>query len=114
MSCGCERFMLGYLQVVTVVGSKEDAERISLLVVEKRLAACSQVLGPLTSIYWWNGKIERAEEWMCIMKSRDETYQELESTIRQNHPYEIPEIQALQVARGNKSYLEWLESELVR
>ncbi|MCW3980187.1 MAG: divalent-cation tolerance protein CutA [Candidatus Bathyarchaeota archaeon] len=104
--------MLEYLQVVTVVGSKEDAERISALVVERRLAACSQVLGPITSIYWWKGKVERAEEWMCLMKSRDETYQDLESTIRQNHPYEIPEILALQVAHGDKSYLEWLNSEL--
>ncbi len=106
--------MVEYLQVVTVVGSKEDAEELSALVVEQRLAACSQVLGPITSTYWWNGKVERAEEWMCLMKSRDDTYQDLESTIRQNHPYEIPEILAFQLAHGNKRYLEWLSSELAK
>ncbi len=105
--------MVGYLQVVTVVGSKEDAERISVLVVERRLAACSQVLGPITSTYWWNGKVEQAEEWMCLMKSRDETYQDLESTIRLNHPYEIPEILGFRVTHGNRRYLEWLGRELV-
>jgi len=105
--------MAGYLQVVTVVGSQEDAEKISAMVVEQRLAACAQVLGPITSSYWWKGTVERAEEWMCLMKSRDETYQTLESTIRQNHPYEIPEILAFQVVHGNRPYLEWLSRELV-
>jgi periplasmic divalent cation tolerance protein len=105
--------MVGYLQVVTVVGSKEDAEKISALVVEKRLAACSQVLGPITSTYWWKGKVERAEEWMCLMKSRDDAYQDLESTIRQNHPYETPEILAFRVAHGNRRYLEWLGRQSV-
>ncbi|MDH5770045.1 MAG: divalent-cation tolerance protein CutA [Candidatus Bathyarchaeota archaeon] len=101
-----------YIQVITTFGNKEEAEKISQIVVEKRLAGCAQVIGPITSIYWWKGKIERAEEWLCLIKSQADLYQELESTILQVHSYENPEILAMPIIRGSKSYLSWLESEL--
>jgi len=104
--------MVEYVQVITVAGNKEEAEKISHAVVEKRLAGCAQVLGPITSTYWWKGKIEKAEEWVCLMKSRTDLYQELESTIRQVHSYEVPEILVMPIAKGSKGYLDWLESEL--
>ncbi len=101
-----------YVQVVTAVGNEDEAEKISQMVVEKRLAGCAQVIGPITSIYWWKGKIERAEEWLCLIKSRADLYQELESTILEVHSYENPEILAIPVINGSKRYLAWLESEL--
>ncbi len=104
--------MAEYLQVITVAGSKEEAERISQTVVENRLAGCGQVLGPVTSTYWWKGKIDKTEEWVCLIKSRTDLYEELERAIRQVHSYEVPEILAMPIATGSKSYLNWLESEL--
>jgi periplasmic divalent cation tolerance protein len=104
--------MTEYIQVVTVTGGKDEADEISRIVVEKRLAGCAQVFGPITSIYWWKGKIEKAEEWLCLMKSRDDLYEKLESTIRTIHSYEVPEILALTVAKGSRSYFDWLEREL--
>lgn len=104
--------MVEYIQVITVTGSKEEADKISQVVVEKRLAGCAQVFGPITTTYWWKGKIEKAEEWLCLMKSRTDLYEGLESTIHQVHSYEIPEILAMTVTKGSKSYLNWLESEL--
>jgi len=101
-----------YVQVVTAVGNEEEAEKISQMVVEKRLAGCAQVIGPITSFYWWKGKIERAEEWLCFIKSRADLYQELESTIRQVHSYENPEVLAIPIINGSKRYFAWLESEL--
>ena len=101
-----------YIQVITTFGNKEEAEKISQIVVEKRLAGCAQVIGPITSIYWWKGKIERVEEWLCLIKSRSDLYQELESTILQVHSYENPEILAMPIIKGSKRYLDWLESEL--
>ena len=104
--------MVKYVQVITTASSKEEAEKISQAVVEKRLAGCVQIIGPITSTYWWKEKIEKAEEWLCFIKSRIDLYQELESTIRQVHSYDVPEILVMPVAEGNKSYLNWLESEL--
>ncbi len=79
-----------------------------------RLAACVQVLGPITSTYRWQGKIETGSEWLCVVKSREERYDELERAIRSLHPYEVPEILATPVTAGNPAYLAWLEAETAR
>ncbi|MFH0844913.1 MAG: divalent-cation tolerance protein CutA, partial [Pseudomonadota bacterium] len=89
-----------------------DAQEISRAVVEKRLAACAQVIGPITSTYWWKGKIEEEEEWICILKTREALYEDLEKTIREMHPYDVPEIVAVPIVTGSRSYLEWLEREV--
>ena len=104
--------MKDYIQVFTTTESKEDAEKISRAVLGKRLAACTQIIGPIKSIYWWKEKIEEAEEWLCIMKSLNDLYEQLEKVIKEIHPYEVPEILALPVVAGNQGYLEWLNKEL--
>jgi len=101
-----------YIQVITVAGSEEEAERISKAVVENRLAACAQILGPISSIYHWKGKMERAKEWLCLLKSRNDNYKELEKLICQLHSYEEQEILAVPVVKGSKSYLRWVKREL--
>lgn len=105
-------FMGRYIQVLTTTGKREDAEKIARILLERRLAGCVQVVGPVSSLYWWKGGIEKAEEWLCIIKSREDLYEELEKTIRENHPYEIPEIIAMRIVFGNRSYLEWMNAEL--
>jgi len=102
------------IQVVTTAATKADAQAIATAVVTKRLAACAQVMGPITSTYWWQGKIETADEWLCVMKSRQDLYEELEQTIRQAHPYEVPEILAFPVVLGSQDYLEWMDHELAQ
>lgn len=104
--------MAEYIQIFTTTEKKDDAEVISREVVEKRLAACAQVLGPITSIYWWKEEIEKTEEWLCIMKSRSDLFEELEEAIKSIHPYEVPEIVAAPIVSGSHSYLEWLEQEI--
>ena len=104
--------MTEFIQVVTTTETKEQAQRIAKAVVEKRLAACAQIVGPISSTYWWKGKIETTEEWMCVMKSRSGLFEELEEAIRENHSYEVPEIVALPIAAGSESYLRWLSAEL--
>lgn len=104
--------MTEYIQVLTTTETKENAQRIATAVVEKRLAACGQIIGPITSTYWWKGKIETAEEWICAMKSSTHLYEELEEAIRELHPYEVPEILAVPIAAGNQSYLDWMGKEL--
>ena len=106
--------MTEYIQLSTTTEKKEDANRIAREVVEKRLAACAQVIGPISSTYWWEGKIEETEEWLCIMKSRKDLYDRLEKAIRDIHPYEVPEIVAVPLAGGSRDYLAWLSNEVTR
>ena len=104
--------MTNYIEVVTTTEGKEDAERIARALVEARLAACVQVVGPITSTYRWKGTIETAEEWQCAAKSREDLFAEIDETIRGMHPYEVPEILALPITAGSSAYLEWLGAEL--
>jgi periplasmic divalent cation tolerance protein len=102
-----------HIQVVTTTDKKEDAEKIALSLVERKIAACVQIVGPITSIYRWKGNIETAEEWQCVIKSRKDLYEEIETAIKAIHPYEVPEIIAVPIVAGSGDYLEWLRSELV-
>ena len=103
--------MYPFIQVLTTVEKREDAGKIAELVVSSRLAACVQVVGPIRSTYWWGGKIEDAEEWLCLMKTRKALYGKLEEAIKSVHPYEEPEIVALPIVEGSEGYLRWIEEE---
>ncbi len=104
--------MANYVQVVTTVEHKADAEKIARMLVEKRIAACVQIIGPITSYFQWQGKLDTASEYLCLVKSRDDLFPELESAIKSLHPYEVPEILATPITRGGKEYLDWLAAEL--
>lgn len=97
-----------YCQVVTTAGSREAADRLADAVVTARLAACAQVTGPIRSTYWWQGRIETAEEWQVVFKTTADRYPTLETHVRDHHPYDVPEILCLPVVAGNPDYLEWL------
>lgn len=101
-----------YVQVVTTTETKEDGKKIAKALVEKRLAACTQLAGPIFSTYWWKGNVETAEEWQCLIKSKKSLYGEVEKAIKMLHPYETPEIIALPIVSGSDDYLEWLNDEL--
>ena len=104
--------MTEYIQVLTTVEHNADAENIAKSLVEKRLAACVQILGPLTSYFHWQGKLDSAAEYICLIKSRDDLFAELETEIISMHPYDVPEIIVTQVTKGSKDYLNWMASEL--
>jgi periplasmic divalent cation tolerance protein len=96
-------------QVTTTVATQADAERIAAALVGERLAACVQIVGPIASIYRWQGAVERADEWYCHCKTTRERYPALEARIRQLHPYEIPEIIAVPIVAALPAYLAWIE-----
>lgn len=106
--------MTDYIQVITTVDSEEEAQNIAGAVVGERLAACAQVIGPIMSTYHWNGKIENAKEWMILIKSRRDLFNELSGLIQQVHPYDVPEIVAVPVVAGARSYLDWMSGHLKR
>ena len=99
------------IQVMTTTGTKNDARMVARTLVEKRLAACVQIIGPVTSIYRWEGAIEEAEEYLCLIKTPARLYQQVEAAIRDVHPYDVPEILAVPVAIGSDAYLAWLRHE---
>jgi len=101
-----------YIQVFTTTEKREDAEKIAQTLVRERLAGCVQIIGKISSMYWWKNKVEKAEEWLCLIKSEKRLYSELEKAIKGMHPYETPEITAITIVAGSKEYLGWLDKEL--
>jgi periplasmic divalent cation tolerance protein len=101
-----------YVQVFSTIDSAESAAAIAETIVARRLAGCVQIVGPIRSTYWWEGEIEVAEEWLCLMKTSQEAYADLEAALKEIHPYDTPEILALPVIAGNEGYLRWLQQEV--
>jgi periplasmic divalent cation tolerance protein len=104
--------MTNYIQVLTTAGSEDEAESISTGLVERRLAACVQVIGPISSRYRWQGEIERSREWLCLVKTEASRYDQVEAAIRDLHSYEEPEILATPIVAGGQGYLDWLSASL--
>jgi len=106
--------MTEYIQVSTTTGTKAKAGKIAKTLVKQRMAACVQILGPIQSSYWWNGKLEQATEWLCLIKAQSRNYRRIELAIKKDHPYEVPEILALPILHGSKAYLGWIRKETAR
>ena len=100
------------IQVVTTVGSQEEAQKLAAALVAARLAACVQVIGPIASTYRWHGKLETSQEWLCAIKTLRANYAALEAAIRAAHSYQVPEILAFDVVEGSRDYLDWLSQEV--
>jgi periplasmic divalent cation tolerance protein len=104
--------MTEHIQVITTVETEEDARRIASALVEGRLAACVQVLGPITSTYRWRGTIETAGEWQCVAKTRADLFARVEEAIVRLHPYEVPEILAVPIVAESAGYGRWLDEQV--
>jgi len=100
------------LQVTTTMASKADAERVARALIERRVAACVQISGPIASVYRWQGTIETATEWLCTIKTNEPNYERVEDTIRQLHSYDEPEIIAVPIIAGSPTYLKWLQDQV--
>lgn len=102
--------MTEFIQLITTVDDERKAKIIQNLLVQKRAAACAQVFGPISSCFWWEGKVENANEWMCVAKLKSENYEKAENLIKENHPYDVPEIVAIPISSGNEDYLNWIKN----
>ena len=104
--------MTGFVQVLTTAGSEEEAGRIAELLVERKLAACVQVIGPIVSRYRWQGAVEEGREWQCLAKTTRAAYEAVEAAIREAHSYDEPEIIATPIVAGSAGYLAWIEANV--
>ncbi|HEU4739021.1 MAG TPA: divalent-cation tolerance protein CutA [Solirubrobacterales bacterium] len=100
--------MSDLVQVLTTAGSEEEAGRIAELLVERRLAACVQVVGPIVSRYRWQGAVEEEREWQCLAKTTRGAFEAVEAAIREVHSYDEPEIIATPIVAGSAGYLAWI------
>jgi periplasmic divalent cation tolerance protein len=104
--------MTDKIVVLSTCGSAEEAERIARALVEKRLAACVNVMPAVRSFYRWKGAIEDEQELLLVIKSSRGLFDQLRAEIERLHSYEVPEVIAVPVVDGSEGYLEWLEREL--
>lgn len=89
--------------------SKEKALSASQDLLESKLAACVHVTAPVTSVFYWEGKLEQEQEVQAWIKTSQDSWPKLENRLKEIHPYEVPEILAIQVDEGHQAYLKWLE-----
>lgn len=102
---------VSYYQVSTTTDTREAALSLAESAVQARLAACAQVLGPITSTYWWEGKVERAEEYLVLLKTTAERADALRDHLIAQHSYDVPEVIHTPITAGNPDYLSWVGQE---
>ncbi len=100
------------LLVSTTFERQEHAEELARILLQNRLAACAQVHGPVKSMYWWKDEIAESVEFVLTVKTFNVLYPEVEKTVLNEHPYDVPEIIAEPLARVSASYLIWMRKEL--
>jgi len=94
--------------VLTTAGSQEEARKIANALLERRLAACVNIVPHVESIYRWQGKIETAEEWLLLIKTQAELFDRIRNAVKELHSYDLPECVMLEVAAGSPEYLDWI------
>ncbi len=99
------------LRIESTVGSAEEARALAAALVERRLAACVQVVGPIRSTYRWEGRVREDEEHLLLCKVAEERLAETIAAIEELHGYDVPEVLAFRVESGSRAYLEWVERE---
>ena len=97
--------------VLTTAGSEPQANKIAETLVSRRLAACVNIIGPICSVFRWDGKVQSEEERLLVVKSKTDLFPEIEKTILEVHSYDCPEIIQLPIQAGFKKYLAWLGTE---
>jgi periplasmic divalent cation tolerance protein len=107
-----EKDMTDARVVLTTAGSHEVAQKIARELVERRLAACVNVIPQIESVYRWEGKVENATEWLLIIKTQAGAFEKLRHAIQELHSYDVPECIMLEVSDGSEPYLQWLKDNV--
>ena len=101
-----------YAIVLTTAGSEEQATTVARELVERRLAACVNIVGQVCSVYRWKGEVRQEEEWLLLIKTAVDRFPEVRAAIRSLHSYETPEVVMLPLADADPDYLTWLAGEV--
>jgi periplasmic divalent cation tolerance protein len=98
-----------HIVVLVTASDKKEAGRIAQALVNERLAACVNVVGKIRSLFWWQGKVDKADEVLLVIKSKKSLLPQIIKTVKAAHSYEVPEIIALPIVAGEKKYLRWID-----
>ncbi len=98
--------------VITTAPSREEANAIASELVGRRLAACVNIMGPIASVYQWQGEVEHSEEYLLLIKSTEAQSLAIQAAIRELHSYQVPELLSFSVDSGLESYLDWIASSV--
>ena len=101
-----------YIAVFITVPKKNQARRIARAIIRNKLAACVNIVLRIESFFWWQGKIDKADEVLLIVKTQKSKFPKLAKFVASMHSYEIPEIIALEISAGNRAYLKWIDDSL--
>jgi len=99
--------------VLTTTSSAEDSKKIARVLVERRLAACVNIVPRIESVYRWEGKVEEAQEYLLLIKTTEEAFPRLRDAIQELHSYDIPECIALPIENGSVPYLSWINESVL-
>jgi len=97
-----------YIIILVTTKDKQEAEKISHSLLNERLIACANIVGPVTSFFHWSGQTEKAEECLVVMKSRQDLFKQVADHVKRSHSYEVPEVLALPIVDSSKAYLDWM------
>ncbi|MDH5390545.1 MAG: divalent-cation tolerance protein CutA [Candidatus Bathyarchaeota archaeon] len=103
---------MSYVVVIITTPNKEEAVKIVRSLLKERLIACANILGPVSSLFWWQGKIDEENEFLVFMKSHKNLFERLSERVTEIHSYDVPEIIALPIIEGSPPYLDWLRASL--
>ena len=103
--------MEDFIIILVTTSSEEEGRKIAQALIEKRFAACVNLIKDIESIYRWKGKISDEKEILMMIKTRKKLYKSVEDEVKKLHSYEVPEIIALPISSGSKDYLYWMDSE---
>ena len=101
-----------YIVLFITTPTVEEAQRISKILLEQRKAACVNIVPRVSSLFWWQGKIDSARESLLIVKTTASQLNELVTLVKEIHSYDVPEIIAIPIVGGNQDYLEWIGKEV--
>lgn len=101
---------MSYNIVIMTASNTEEASKIVQILLEERLIACANIINSVFSFFWWEGRIDKEKEVLVIMKSNENFFKKLAKRVEELHSYDVPEILALPIINGSKSYLEWMKN----
>ncbi len=101
-----------HIIVLITARDKKEADKIAEKLIRDKLAACVNIVSGIKSLFWWQGKVDRAKETLLIVKSRKEKFAKIVRSVKANHSYAVPEIIAIPIASGFKPYLEWIDESI--
>jgi periplasmic divalent cation tolerance protein len=104
--------MTGNKLVLTTAGSHDEAQRIGRALVDRRLAACVNIVPKIESIYRWKEKVEQADEWMLLIKTTTAAFEHVRDTIKELHSYQLPESICVEIEDGSAEYLKWISESV--